>query len=67
MYEAKSYSFDLHEDMVKLLREEFDVQKVVSKFAEAISGKKKGEIERIINETEVPLLKEESKGFSLFY
>lgn len=47
MYEAKAYSFDLHEDMVKLLRQEFDVQQVVSKFAEAISGKKKEEIEGI--------------------
>jgi hypothetical protein len=33
--------------MVKLLRHEFDVEKVVSKFAEAISAKKKGEIEGI--------------------
>ncbi|MBW2324085.1 MAG: hypothetical protein JRF41_11325 [Deltaproteobacteria bacterium] len=43
--EAKNYSYELNPDMLKLLREEFDVDKVTSKFAEAIKGKSAGEIE----------------------
>jgi len=45
IYEAKNYSYELNPDMLKLLREEFDVDKVTSKFAEAIKGKSAGEIE----------------------
>jgi len=43
----KPYSFDLNEDIVKLLREEYDAGIVSSKLAEAIKGKAKGEIEKI--------------------
>ncbi|MBW2324083.1 MAG: hypothetical protein JRF41_11315 [Deltaproteobacteria bacterium] len=45
IYEAKNYSYELNPDMLKLLREEFDVDKVTSKFTEAIKGKSAGEIE----------------------
>ncbi|HEY92042.1 MAG TPA: hypothetical protein G4O07_09450 [Dehalococcoidia bacterium] len=40
----KAYSFDLNEDMVKMLREEFNADIVSSKLFEAIEGKKKAEI-----------------------
>ncbi len=35
----KPYSFDLNEDMIKLIRDEFDAKSIASKFAKAISGK----------------------------
>ncbi len=47
LYQAKPYSFDLHEDMVRLLHEEFNMQKLVERFAHAIAGKDKKEIDRI--------------------
>ncbi len=43
----RPYSFDLNEDMIKLIREEFSAEGVASKFAEAISGKAKDEVEKI--------------------
>jgi hypothetical protein len=43
----KAYSFDLNEDMIKTLRQEFDPQKVVDKFARAIAGKTASEAENI--------------------
>jgi hypothetical protein len=43
----RPYSFDLNEDMLKLIRDEFDVEVIASKFAEAISGKAKSEVEKI--------------------
>ena len=43
----KPYSFDLNQDMVDLIREEFNAEAVASKLAEAIKGKPKGEIEKI--------------------
>jgi hypothetical protein len=43
----KPYSFDLNEDMVKLIREEYNADVVASKLAEAIKGKAKGEIEKV--------------------
>ncbi len=43
----RPFSFDLNEDMVKLIREEFSAEGVASKFAEAISKKAKGEVEKI--------------------
>jgi len=43
----KSYSFDLNEDMMNLLRQELDPQKVVTKFAEAIAGKDAKEIDKV--------------------
>jgi len=39
----RPYSFDLNEDMVKLIREEFNADVVAGKLAEAIKGKAKGE------------------------
>ena len=48
LFEApRPFSFDLNEDMVKLIREEFSAEGVASKFAEVISGKAKGEVEKI--------------------
>ena len=44
------YSFDLNEDMIALLRQEYDPQKVVAKFADAIAGKKETEIDDITRE-----------------
>jgi hypothetical protein len=43
----KPYSFDLNEDMVKIIREEFNADVVSSKLAEAIKGKVKGEVEKV--------------------
>ena len=47
MYEAKGYSFELNEDMLSLLASEFDPGRVVERFAQAIAGKKVGELEDI--------------------
>lgn len=43
----KPYSFDLNEDMVNLIREEFNAEVVAGKLAEAIKGKAKGEVEKV--------------------
>ena len=43
----KPYSYDLNEDMIKLIREEFGTEGIVSKFADAVKGKAPGEVERI--------------------
>ncbi len=45
-----SYSFDLNTDMIALLRQEYDPQKVVAEFAEVIEGKKGKEIDKIAKE-----------------
>ena len=45
-----SYSFDLNEEMIALLRQECNPQKVVTKFADAIAGKKGLEIDDIAKE-----------------
>lgn len=42
----KPYSFDVNEDMVNLIREEFNAEVVAGKLAEAIKGKAKGEVEK---------------------
>lgn len=42
----KPYSFDLNEDLVKLIREEYNADVVASKLAEAIKGKAKGDVEK---------------------
>ena len=48
LFEApKTYSFDLNEDMMNLLRQELDPQPVVARFAEAIAGKKAEEIDKV--------------------
>lgn len=41
MYEAKPYSFDLNEEMLGLIAQEFDPAKVVDKMAKAVAGSKK--------------------------
>ena len=43
----RPYSFDLNQDMVNLIREEFNADLVSDKLAEAIKGKPKTEIEKI--------------------
>jgi hypothetical protein len=43
----KPYSYDLNEDMIKLIREEFGAEGIVSKFADAVKGKVAGDVERI--------------------
>lgn len=43
----KPYSFDLNEDMIKLIRDEFNAEGIASKFAEAVSGKAINEVEKI--------------------
>jgi hypothetical protein len=47
IYEVKSYSYELNPEMLKLIGEEFDVDKVTTTFADAIKGKNKEEIEAI--------------------
>ena len=43
----RPYSFDLNENMIRLIRDEFNAEGVVSKLAEAISGKAMSEVEKI--------------------
>ncbi len=43
----RPYSFELNEDMIKLIREEFNAEGIASKFAEAISAKAMREVEKI--------------------
>jgi len=43
----RPYSFDLNEDMIKLIRDEFGAEAVATKLAEAISGKAKKEVAKI--------------------
>ena len=40
----RPYSFDLNEDMIKIIREEFGAEGVASKLAEAIKGKAKNQV-----------------------
>ena len=47
IYEVNTYSYELNPEMLKLLGEEFDVDKVTTKFAESVKGKSKDEIEAI--------------------
>ena len=42
----RPYSFDLNEDMLRMIREEFGAEVAAAKLAEAIKGKPKGEIEK---------------------
>jgi len=46
----RPYSFDLNQDMINMIREEFNAEAVASKLAEAIKGKAKGEIEKAGND-----------------
>ena len=43
---GKTYSFDLNEEMLRLIREEFDPPKLAKNLAAAISGKKPEEIQK---------------------
>ncbi|MEE9435933.1 MAG: hypothetical protein V3V37_04560 [Candidatus Adiutricales bacterium] len=45
MYEPNNYSYELHPDMLKAMAEEFDPDKITTKFAEAVKGKKAKEVE----------------------
>jgi hypothetical protein len=49
-YEIKHYSFELNPEMLNLLGQEFDVDKVTTQLAEAIQGKTESEIETIGND-----------------
>ncbi len=44
---TKPYSFDLNEDMIKLLRQEFNAEVIAARFAEAVKGKAREETEKI--------------------
>ena len=46
-YDIKHYSFELNPEMLNLLGQEFDVDKLAARFAEAIKGKTESEIETI--------------------
>ncbi len=43
----KPYSYDLNEDIIKLIREEFSAEVIAAKLAEAIKGKPVSEVEKI--------------------
>lgn len=43
----RPYSFDLNEDMLKLISDEFNAEGIASKFAEAIGGKAMSKVEKI--------------------
>lgn len=43
----RPYSFDLNEDMIQLIRDEFNAETVVAKLADAIKGKDKKDISKI--------------------
>jgi len=45
--EVRTLSFELNPDALRVLQQEFDVQKLADRFAQAIAGKKEGEIEAI--------------------
>ena len=48
MYTApRPYSFDLNEDMIQLIREEFNAEGIATKLAGAIKGKAQGEVAKI--------------------
>ncbi len=44
---SRPYSFDLNEDMIKLLRQEFSAELIAAKFAEAVKGKTREETEKL--------------------
>ena len=47
MTKQAEISFELNEEMLGIIAKEFSIQELVDKFAQAISGKKPGEIEKI--------------------
>ena len=46
----KPYSFDLNEDMPKIIRQEFNAEGIASKLAEAIKGKSAKQVEKVAKE-----------------
>ena len=50
MTEPARLSFELSEEMLGLIAKEFSIQQLVGSFAQAISGKKSGEVESIAKE-----------------
>jgi len=46
-YMIKHYSYELNPEMLKMIGEQFDVDKVTTKFAEAVKGKNTSEIEAV--------------------
>ncbi|MFC1989931.1 hypothetical protein ACFLVW_05160 [Chloroflexota bacterium] len=47
IYEAKPYSFELNEDWLSIMANEFDMGKAATDFAKAVTGKNKDEVEAI--------------------
>ena len=47
IYTVKQYSYELNPEMLKMIGEQFDVDKVTTKFAEAVKGKSSSEIETV--------------------
>ena len=47
IYEVKNYSYELDPEMLKRLGEQFDVDRITTQFAEAVTGKSESEIETI--------------------
>lgn len=47
IYTVKKYSYELNPEMIKTIGEQFDVDKVTTRFAEAVKGKSASEIEAI--------------------
>jgi len=47
MVEKKALSYELNQDMLALIRREFDVEKVVTRFSEATANKSEQQIEEI--------------------
>ena len=47
IYTVKQYSYELNPEMLKMIGEQFDVDKITTKFAEAVKGKSPSEIETV--------------------
>ena len=47
MVEKKALSYELNQDMLALIRQEFDVEELANRFCEAVAGKSKQQIENI--------------------
>lgn len=45
IYEAQPYSFELNEDWLSLMAQEFDIEKAATDFGTAVAGKNKDEVE----------------------
>lgn len=47
LYTVKQYSYELNPEMLKMIGEQFDVDKLTTRFAEAVKGKNVSEIEAV--------------------